>query len=181
MVEWSRDYNNARWRTLESNVCILDSHLELLRTHHPETLQSNAQHLAYAMAVRFAASEAYFATMGRIMERSHAQAGLWSAMQNARQPLPKRWMKLETTWHGDESLVGQVKYRHNVIAHANHEVSAAILSTQLPRTTLRELGDIVDDVFFCFSWIAKDATGHDWLVPRHLGHVVDSWRQLLAK
>ena len=178
MTDWSRSYDDVRWRTLESNVCILDSHVELLRAHHPETPQTIGRHLAYSLAVRFAASEAYFATMGRVMERNDAQASLWSAMQNARQPLPRRWRRLEDSWHGNESVVGQVRYRHNVVAHANHEVSAADLSAQLPRATLQELLDIVDDVYFCFSWVAKDVTGRDWPVPRHFGHVVESWRQL---
>jgi hypothetical protein len=178
MVDWPHSYDDARWRTLESNVCILDSHLELLRAHHPETSQTIGQHLAYSMAVRLAASEAYFVTMGRIMERNDAQASLWSAMQSARRPLPRRWRQLEDSWHGNESLVGLVKYRHNVIAHANHEVSATTLSAQLPRTTLQDLCNVVDDVCFCFSWIARDLTEHNWPVSRHFGHVVEIWRQL---
>lgn len=180
MADWSRSYDDSRWRTLESNVYMLDSHVELLRAHHPETSQTTNEDLPYSFAVRFAASEAYFATMGRIMERNSGQASLWSAMENAQSPLPRRWRILDDSWHGHESLVGQVKYRHNIVAHANPEFSAGTLSAQLPRASLKELCDIVDDVCFCFSWIARELTGHDRPVTRHAGNVVEIWRRLHA-
>jgi hypothetical protein len=174
-IPWSDRLQDAKWRTLESNVFALDSHVELLVANDESSVLPRAPMLGYSIAVRMAATEAYFATVGRLMDRDPQTASLWCAMKQSAQSPPNKWARLQTAWYGDDATGGQIQYRHNVVAHANATLSASARMNELPRLSLADLVQTVDDVWFCFAWIVREKTGHAWHGARHDGDLKHQW------